>query len=444
MVMWKAAFRMKRDGEWLFLFTLIFVVSGCGQQAAQIPNAVGTAREDVSAGPGTSRPTPETSAAKSTSPPTAPTRITEAASLADRGRTSESETTGRELPTATAPRDGEVANGNSQVGIVETPGSRRSPITNGNPGLNSSPPAQVSGSAAPNATGLETQLAVLQIPPAWLDEVRTAYDTSLPWKGARLEIRRLLSLNTDAGRREAIKLTWIYLQKGDIGDGHEYPMYLYLGGEPVWAVRAHEEFLAQPHEHTPDHAYISLASLYARFAEFEKAKATLDEAMSRLPAPPWRIARQANLNEAFGDLYVAWGKADLARKHYAEAIRLYPTSNQPYGQHLLKRQADRTQSKLDLLSLRSLTDAVLRDGRYTSTALGYAGDLHVSLTVRDGRMADIQVKHEEKIDQGACLVIPQRIIAKQSLQVDGIAGATVTTSAIIDGTLQCLRKAGLQ
>ena len=137
-------------------------------------------------------------------------------------------------------------------------------------------------------------------------------------------------------------------------------------------------------------------------------------------------------------------KSDLARKHYAEAIRLYPTSDQPYGQHLLKRQADRTQSKVDLLSFRSLAGAELRDGSYTSTVLGYAGDIHVTLTVRDGRMADMQVKHEEKIDQGACVLIPQRILDKQSLQVDAITGATVTTNAIIDGALQCLRKAGLQ
>ena len=77
-------------------------------------------------------------------------------------------------------------------------------------------------------------------------------------------------------------------------------------------------------------------------------------------------------------------------------------------------------------------------------SLGYAADLQVTLVVRDGRMADIQVKHEEKIDQGACTIIPQRIIEKQSLQVDGISSATVTTSAILDGTLQCLRQAGLQ
>ena len=59
-------------------------------------------------------------------------------------------------------------------------------------------------------------------------------------------------------------------------------------------------------------------------------------------------------------------------------------------------------------------------------------------------MADIQLKHQEKIDQGACVVIPQRIIDKQSLHVDGISGATITKNAIVDGTLRCLRKAGLQ
>jgi len=310
------------------------------------------------------------------------------------------------------------------------------------PKLGSSP-AGPSYSSFSSPASLEKQLAELRIPPAWLAEVRTQYDTSRPWKDARLEVRRLLGLHTEAARREAIKLTWVYLQKGDIGDGHEYPMYTFLGGEPLWSIRAHEEFLAKPHKEPPLHAHISLASLYARFGAFDKAKATLDRAMVRLPEPPWRITGQASLEEAFGDIYVAWGKSDPARDHYAKAIKLYPTSNQPYGQHLLKRQADRVQSKLDLLSVRSLAGTRLRDGSYTSTALGYAGDVQVTLSVREGRMADIQVKHEEKIDQGACSIIPQRIIEKQSLQVDGISSATVTTSAILDGTLQCLRKAGL-
>lgn len=329
---------------------------------------------------------------------------------------------------------------------VETPAktSAQGPNAAASPGNSSAAVPLPGASSAPSApTSLEKQLAELQVPPAWLEAVRTSYDASHPWKDARLEVRRLLSLNTDAARKEAIKLTWIYLRKADIGDGHEYPMYLFLGGEPLWAVRAHEEFLARPHKETPIHAYLTLASLYARYGAFEKAKAALDQAMAGLPDPPWRIARQANLHEAYGDLYAAWGKTELARQSYSEAIRLYPTSNQP-GQHNLKRQAGLVQTKLDLLSARSLASAKLRDGRYTSQALGYAGDIDVTLIVQDGRIADLQVKHQEKIDQGACVIIPQRIIEKQSLQVDGISSATVTKDAIIDGALQCLRKAGLQ
>jgi len=42
------------------------------------------------------------------------------------------------------------------------------------------------------------------------------------------------------------------------------------------------------------------------------------------------------------------------------------------------------------------------------------------------------------------VIIPKRIIDKQSLQVDGVTGATVTKDAIVAGTLQALRQAGLK
>lgn len=400
-----------REALWLFAISGSVVLCGCGKRPESAPKPAETAQNAV-----TSRPKADTEATRPLARTLEPAANVPAA--------------GNETGASSPAKDASKASG------VTLPATRKPE--------RASQQSEVPHATSPDANSLEKQLAALQVPPAWLDDVRTQYDTSHPWKDARLEIRRLLSLNTDAARKEAVKLTWLYLQKNDIGDGHEYPMYLFLGGEPLWSVRAHEEFLAKPHKVAPDHAYISLASLYTRYGEFEKAKATLAEAMARLPDPPWRIARTANLHEAFGDLFTAWAKLDLARVHYAEAVRLYPKSNQPYGQHLLKRQAARTQSKLDLLSIRSLADATLRDGRYTTTALGYAGDMDIAVTVRKGRIADIRVKHQEKIDQGACHIIPQRIIEKQSLQVDAISGATVTTSAIIDGTLQCLRKAGLQ
>lgn len=318
-----------------------------------------------------------------------------------------------------------------------------------------------SASGKPGDTGeagpsLDALLAKLEVPPPWLDSVETSYDTSQPWKEARLEIRRLLSFGKPETHREALKLTWIYLQKDEIGDGHEYPMYTFLGGRPfdgalsrptdgmVWSVYAHEEFIKQPHEHTPIHSYLTLASLYTQYGEFEKAETCLGEAMSGLPDPPWRIMRQADLLAAYGDLYAAWGKIDEAKENYAKAAALYPTAKPPYGGHLLPRRAAAVQSKLDLLTFRSLATAVLRDGQYRGKALGYAGDIHLSVSIKGGRIADIQLKHEEKIDQNACVIIPQRIIGRQSLQVDGITGATVTKDAIVDGVYRALRQAGLK
>ncbi len=287
---------------------------------------------------------------------------------------------------------------------------------------------------------LDEALAHLKVPPDWFDEVKVPYDTSRPWKDARLEVRRLLSENKN---REAIKLTVLYVRKGDIGDGHEYPMYLYMGGEYAWAVQEYRKRLGTlPQGYT--HEYLCLAACYRHFGLYQDALAVLDMALQRLPDPPWRIAQQADVCDYRGDLYAELGNFEQAKQQYQKAIALYPTSDQPYGRHLLHRRAAKVQTKLDLLTAKAIESGALRDGTYTAKSLGYVGDVTVTVTIRHGRITDVRVQHEEKIDQNATTIIPQRIVAKQSLKVDGITGATVTYDAIIDGALQAIRKAGLQ
>jgi uncharacterized protein with FMN-binding domain len=300
--------------------------------------------------------------------------------------------------------------------------------------------AATAGMAAENAKpSLDEALAHLQVPPAWFDEVKVPYDTNQPWKDARLEVRRLLSVNKN---REAIKLTVLYLRKGDIGDGSEYPMYLYMGGEYAWAVQEYRRRLApRPQGYT--HEYLCLAACYRHFGRYTDALELLDAALQRLPEPPWRIAQEADLCDYRGDLHAEMGSVAQATRQYQKAIALYPTSDQPYGRHLLHRRAAKVQSKLDLLTMAAIESGQLRDGTYTGQSLGYVGDVTVTVTIRAGKIADIRVQHQEKIDQKATTIIPQRIITQQSLKVDGITGATVTCDAILDGTLQAIRKAGL-
>jgi len=287
---------------------------------------------------------------------------------------------------------------------------------------------------------LDAALAQLEVPPDWFDGVKVEYDTSLPWKDARLEVRRLLSENKN---REAIKLTVLYVRKGDIGDGHEYPMYLYMGGEYAWAVQEYRKRLAS-RPTGPTHEYLSLVACYRHFDAHAEALELLDVALQRLPEPPWRIAREADIHDYMGDIHMEMGNVAQATRHYEKAIALYPTSDQPYGRHLLRRRAAKIQAKLDLLMVEAIGSSRLRDGTYTGQSLGYVDNITVTVVIRGGKITDVRVQHKEKIDQNATTIVPQRIVAAQSLKVDGVTGATVTYDAIIDGSLQALKKAGLR
>jgi len=306
-------------------------------------------------------------------------------------------------------------------------------------------PHGVPAAHAASAPSLQQELAQIKVPPPWIATTPITWDTNKPWKDTRLEIRRLLALD-DTSVRQGVKLTWLYAQKGDIGDGHELPMYLFMSGNYAWATLEYPKHLKKVAGTGATHAYLCYASCLAHFGEYTQALHVLDEAMNDLPAKPWRIASTANIHNQYGDVYVKMGDLAKARTHYAEAMRLYPTSDQPYGRHLLPRYAAKVKTKLDLLAMQSLTTTRLRDGVFTGKALGYSDkqDLEVTVTIRAGKISDVSVKHEEKIDLNATKIVPQRIVEKQSVQVDGVTGATITSQAIVEGAFQALKQAGLQ
>jgi len=304
-------------------------------------------------------------------------------------------------------------------------------------------PVPLAAEAEPPASTLEEALAQVKIPPAWLESVPFHYPTNKPWKEARLHIRKLLAEGGEKAR-EAIKLTYLYIVVNKVPpDDHEYPLNLYLAGEYAWATKIYAQRLESfPKGHS--HEYSNLASLYMHFGEPRKALQTLNAGLQRLPDPPWDIMNKAKLNDAIGDIYAKLGEREKATKHYQLAIKLYPTSKQPWGRHLLPRHAAKTQAKLDLLLRDTFDLAEIPDGVYRGKSLGYGKDVHAVVTMKGGRIAQIRVSHQEKIEQGATKTIPKRIIEKQTLEVDGVTGATVTTQAIIEATYRALQSAGLK
>ena len=92
----------------------------------------------------------------------------------------------------------------------------------------------------------------------------------------------------------------------------------------------------------------------------------------------------------------------------------------------------------------ALADAA--DGTYTATAQGFGGDITVDVTLSGGKIADVKIVGDsETPGLGAVAVekMPAQLLEAQSPDVDGVAGATVSSNAIRAAFGDALAKAGV-
>lgn len=85
-----------------------------------------------------------------------------------------------------------------------------------------------------------------------------------------------------------------------------------------------------------------------------------------------------------------------------------------------------------------------KDGTYTGIAAGFKPGLTLSVTIKGGKIADIQILSDNEtagFKEKAFSTIPQRIIAAQSIDVDIISGATMSSKGIIAAVKNALEKA---
>lgn len=90
------------------------------------------------------------------------------------------------------------------------------------------------------------------------------------------------------------------------------------------------------------------------------------------------------------------------------------------------------------------TSAMFKAGTYVGTANAHNGEIKVEVTVDEEAIKEIKVlEHKESpgISDPAIERIPQAIIDDQSLAVDAISGATVTSNAIIAAVTNALEQA---
>ncbi len=290
-------------------------------------------------------------------------------------------------------------------------------------------------------------LANFTIPPAWVADVEVTFDMNKPWSEARREIRPMLFRGAESAR-QAMKLTWLYKQKGDIGDGTEYANNMFHGGEALWALANYADVLNARLEagNTKGLSWMVLryASCCNRFRDYELSLTALNQAYDFLPDPPKDQFALAQLEEAIGDTYALMGNGPVATEHFAKAAAIYPELTENWIVKNLATHLSRLQTKTDKASLESLDLAGLTDGVHVGNIRGFEGNVMATVTVLNGQVSDIQIEHRESLPQNAPEFIPQQVIEKQSLAVDTVTGATVTSQAIIHAIFRALSQAGLQ
>ncbi|MBP3428607.1 MAG: FAD-dependent oxidoreductase, partial [Clostridia bacterium] len=93
-----------------------------------------------------------------------------------------------------------------------------------------------------------------------------------------------------------------------------------------------------------------------------------------------------------------------------------------------------------------MTSVVAMADTFEGVGTGMGGELKVAITVEDGKITAIEVvSHNETagISDPAFAQIPDAIIANQSLAVDAVAGATMTSNALLTAVEAAAAAAGL-
>lgn len=90
-------------------------------------------------------------------------------------------------------------------------------------------------------------------------------------------------------------------------------------------------------------------------------------------------------------------------------------------------------------------DITFEPGKYTAYGYGHNGKLPVTVTFSDDKILDVTVdssKESDGIANPAFERIPQQILDGQTLNIDVISGATVSSQAVIDGVSNAIDLAG--
>ncbi len=100
---------------------------------------------------------------------------------------------------------------------------------------------------------------------------------------------------------------------------------------------------------------------------------------------------------------------------------------------------------LCLTGCQSGSSSSIKDGTYTASAKGMNGDVKVEVVLSEGKISAVTVLEQNEtvgVADPALERLPAEIVESQSVNIDTVSGATMTSNAIINGVKDCIKQAG--
>lgn len=90
---------------------------------------------------------------------------------------------------------------------------------------------------------------------------------------------------------------------------------------------------------------------------------------------------------------------------------------------------------------------IYKDGSHTQTVSGYGGEFKITVVLNEDRIEDIQILENNETKGVGTLAfdyVVEQILEKQTTEVDGVSGATVTSNAIKEAVNKTLQEARIE
>ena len=93
----------------------------------------------------------------------------------------------------------------------------------------------------------------------------------------------------------------------------------------------------------------------------------------------------------------------------------------------------------------AFADGTMKDGTYAASANGMDGLVQIEVTIKDDKITDIVIVDDNEtagVGTNALAILPTAVIDTQSLAVDSVSGATISSAAFKMAVADAITQAG--